>query len=88
MTEREIVISILKELKPLLDFESIDNILDGEYLDSFELIGLISNLEEQFGIKIGFDCISADNFNSVDSIVAMIGKLKNKECSEKQEPLH
>ena len=76
MDIREQVISILSEVKPTNDLRDIKDIFEGGYIDSFELMFLISKLCEVFEIEIGVDEMSAENFNSVDAIAAMVERLK------------
>ena len=78
MSIREKIIKILKEVKPTKNLEGITDIVEGGYLDSFEIMHLISNLSDEFGVEIAVDDIVPDNFNSVDAIVAMIETLKSR----------
>ncbi|MBQ5955236.1 MAG: acyl carrier protein [Firmicutes bacterium] len=78
MTTKEKVANILKTVKPAKDLEGIDNIIEGGYIDSFELMLLISTLCEEFGIEIGIDDIVPENFNSMDNIVDMVDRLMSK----------
>ena len=75
MTTVEEVLSILNEVKPTKDLRMINDIIDGGYIDSFELMALISSLNERFNIEISFDDIIPENFNSVNGIVDMVGRL-------------
>lgn len=59
------------------DFMEITNIIEGGYLDSFELMALITSLCETFEVEIGVDEITPENFNSIEAMVAMIENLKN-----------
>ena len=77
MTTRETVLKILGEIKPTVNLEGIDNIIDGGYLDSLELMALISTLMEEFSFEIDIDAITPENFNSVDAIVALLDAGKN-----------
>lgn len=70
------VIDILKAIKPTKDLSEVTDIIDGAYLDSFELMSLIANLGDSFGIEIDVDEIMPENFNSVDAITAMVTRLK------------
>ena len=76
MSMKEQVLNILKEIKPNKNLEDITNIIEGGYLDSFEIMNLIVALSETFGIEIDFEEITAENFNAVDSIVAMVERLQ------------
>ena len=73
---QEKVIAILNEVKPTRDLSGIEDIIEGGYLDSFELMNLISMLSEGFEVEIGFDEIVPENFNSVAAMVAMVERLQ------------
>ena len=73
---QEKVIAILNEVKPTRDLSGIEDIIEGGYLDSFELMSLISLLSEGFEVEIGVDEIVPENFNSVAAMVAMVERLQ------------
>ena len=77
MSVREGVLNILEETKPTKNLAEMNDIIDGGYIDSFELMLLISALNEKFGIEIGIEDMVPDNFNSVDGIVKMVERLKS-----------
>jgi len=77
MTTKEKALTILKEVKPTKDLGEITDIVEGGYIDSFELMLLITRLSEEFGIEIDVDDIIPENFNSVECIVRMVERLKN-----------
>lgn len=68
------IIAILNELRPEFNFtEGVDFIEEG-MLDSFDIVSLVDELEETFGIKIeGIDVIP-NNFSTVDNIIALLKK--------------
>ena len=76
MIERENVLAVLKEIKPTVDLSNVTDIIDGGYMDSMELMGLIAGLSDAFGIEIDIDWITPENFNSVDALTEMVTKLK------------
>ena len=76
MSTKERIFALLKEIKPTADLDGVNDIIDGGYLDSMELMGLISGLMEAFGIEIDLDSITPDNFNSVEAMVGMVEKLQ------------
>ena len=75
---KEQILAMLSELRPEFDFtDSDDFVMDG-LLDSFDIISLVSMLEEKHGIKVdGLDIIP-ENFASVDRI-----EEKKKKSGEK-----
>ena len=71
---QEKILEILQDLRPELDFtESNDFIGDG-YLDSFEMIGLVSALDKEFGISILGEDIIPENFANLESIINVVNK--------------
>lgn len=76
MDTKQIVTDILREIKPTKDLTDVTDIVEGGYLDSFEIMALITNLTERFGIEIDIDEIIPENFNSVDAVVSMVERLK------------
>ncbi len=77
MNEKAKVLEILKEIKPTADLENVTDIIDGGYLDSMELMGLIAALSDTFGIEIDIEWITPENFNSVDALTEMVKKLRS-----------
>ena len=76
MSIYEQVNSLLQEIKPTKDLSAINDIVEGGYLDSFELMSLIAGLCDTFDIEIEPDDIVPENFNSVEAIVVMVERLK------------
>ena len=76
MSINEQVMNILKEIKPTKDLSGVTDIIEGGYLDSFELMSLIENLGDTFGFEIDVDEITPENFNSIEAIAAMVQRLK------------
>lgn len=75
----EKLLEILEEIKPGVDYENIDTLINDHYLDSLSILSLISELEDEFDIVIPTVEIIPDNFNSVKSMMALINKLKEKD---------
>ena len=75
MTTKERISALLKNLKPTAELDAVSDIIDGNYLDSMELMGLIAGLMDEFGIEIGLDEIMPENFNSIDAMAAMVERL-------------
>ena len=69
-----VILDILNELRPEFDYsDSEDFIMDG-LLDSFDIISLISILEEKFNISIDGLDIVPENFASIEKIEELIRK--------------
>lgn len=74
----EKVMEILKELRPDVDFENCTTLIDDGILDSFDIVSLIGELTNAFDVEISFDDIDPENFNSAESIYALIQKLEEE----------
>lgn len=76
---KEKIISILTNLRPEFDFaqEGINFIEEG-MLDSFDLVALVSDLEQQCGITIDGVEVVPENFETLDAIEHLINKSKKK----------
>ena len=77
METREQILAILKEVKPTKNLENVTDIIEGGYIDSFELMGLISKLHETFSIELSVEEFTPENFNNVDSMTKMVERLAN-----------
>ena len=75
----EKLLEILEEIKPGVDYENIDTLINDHYLDSLSILSLISELEDEFDIVIPTVEIIPDNFSSVKSMMALINKLKEED---------
>lgn len=72
---KEKIIKILTELRPEFDFtqEGVNFIEEG-MLDSFDLVTLVSELDNTFGISIDGVDILPENFSSVEAIANLLIK--------------
>jgi len=66
--------NILLELRPEFDFEESTDFIDDGFLDSFDMVSLVSSLEEEFGILIDALDIVPENFSSVEAIAVVVHK--------------
>lgn len=73
---REKIKEILEEVRPDIDFETETQLIDGHILESFDVVNIISSLEDEYDIKIKPRFVTPDNFNSVDALVELVSKIK------------
>ncbi len=74
----EQLMKILKELRPDVDFEQEDKLIDNGVLDSFDLVALVGEINEAFDVEVEFEDMEPENFNSAEHMYAMIVKLQNE----------
>lgn len=68
------IYEILEEIKPEHDFRDSENFVEDGLLDSFDVVSLVSIIEEEWNIVVdGLDIIP-ENFVSVDAISELIKK--------------
>lgn len=68
------IINILNEIRPEFDFGTETNFISQGMLDSFDLITLVTELDEAFGISIDGTDILPENFESLEAIEALLIK--------------
>ena len=71
---QEKILEILQDLRPELDFTETNDFIGDGYLDSFEMIGLVSALDKEFGISILGEDIIPENFANLESIINVVNK--------------
>lgn len=75
---REELMEILREQRPDVDFETEKALIDDEILDSFDIVSLVSELNDNFDIAINVDDLLPENFNSADAMLELIQKLQEE----------
>jgi len=75
MDTKEILMEILQDLHPKVDFENATALIDDSVLDSFDIATIIADISEEFDIKITANEIVPENFNSVSAMCALVEKL-------------
>ena len=68
------LLEILTNLRPDVDFEEEKSLVDGNVFDSFDIISLIGEINEEYGIEIGVEDIVPEKFNSAETIYELIKK--------------
>lgn len=71
------LLEILKGVRPDVDFENETSLVDDGILDSFDVVSIISELDDAFGVQIRIAELDPENFNSAQSIWSMVQSLKN-----------
>ncbi len=74
----EELLEILTELHPDVDFESCTTLIDDKVLDSFDIVTLVAEIDDRFGVAIPAGELVPENFNSVQAIYDLIEKLENE----------
>ncbi len=72
----EELIEILEEMNPDVDYNTCTSLVDDGVLTSFELVMLVTRINDTFGVTIPPAQIVPENFNSAVSIYQMIERLE------------
>ena len=73
----EELMNILTNLRPDIDFDTADKLIDDEILDSFDIISLVGEVNDAFDIQIGVEDLVPENFNSA-ALMALITRLQEE----------
>lgn len=71
---QEKIREILVDIRPEYDFTGDENFIESGMLDSFDVLTLVTDLEEKFGVKIDGGDILPENFGSINAIKDLLIK--------------
>ncbi len=71
----EELLELLKDVRDDVDFENSTDLIDGKILTSFDIIQIISVIDEEYDVAIPATEITPTNFNSVQAMYDMIQRL-------------
>lgn len=68
------IIEVLNVVRPEFDFSESTNFINDGLLDSFDLIALVTGLDDNFSISIDGTDIVPENFMDLTTIETMLNK--------------
>lgn len=71
------LLRIMSEIRPDVNFSVATRLIDDDILDSFDIISIVSEINDTFGIEITVNDLVPENFNSAESLYALIQKKQN-----------
>lgn len=71
------LMEILEELRPDIDFESETQLVTGGLLESFDIVTLVTQLNDSFDIEIKPHHLIPKNFDSAQAMLALIEQLSD-----------
>lgn len=74
MNMKQKIIEILTGIRPEFDFSEDVNFIEEGMLDSFDVVTLVTELEDAFSINIDGEDIVPENFSSIEAIKALVNK--------------
>lgn len=69
---REKVVGILGDINEELIEDLERDLFESEVLDSYDIVKLVVQLEDAFGITIGVEMVTAENFRTVETIIKLV----------------
>ena len=72
----EELLRILESIHPDVDYKSNDKLIENKILDSFDIITLISEINDEFDVAIPAEEIIPENFNSAEKLYELIQRLE------------
>lgn len=73
----EKLIELLNRIRPDIDFTSETKLIENGVLDSFDIVSILSALDDEFNVSVRINELNPENFNSAESIMDMINRLNN-----------
>jgi len=75
------ILEILKDIHPEHDFfSSVDFVTDG-LLDSLDIVTIVTELEERFGILVDGEDVTPENFMNLKSLDRLLAKCLHNHAS-------
>ena len=78
MEMKTMLIRILADLHPDVDFATEEHLIDDKILDSFDIISVISEINEEFDVVIPAEEIIPENFNSAQALFDLVTRLSDE----------
>ncbi len=69
---KEKLLNILTEACPEVDFETETALIDDGLLESLDIVMIVTEVMQEFGVELTVDDLLPENFNSVDALLALI----------------
>ncbi|HJC09424.1 MAG TPA: acyl carrier protein [Candidatus Blautia merdigallinarum] len=75
----EALMEILKNLHPDVDFETCTTLVDDRIIDSFDIVTIISEINDEYDVVIPAEDIVPENFNSAQALYELIQRLEDED---------
>ncbi|MBR0307258.1 MAG: acyl carrier protein [Mogibacterium sp.] len=70
------LLRIMSEVRPDIDFETEDKLIDNEILDSLDIVAIVTDVNDEFDVEINVNDLLPENFNSAKALYELITKLQ------------
>ncbi|MEE8814861.1 MAG: phosphopantetheine-binding protein [Lachnospiraceae bacterium] len=72
------LLEILQDVTDEVDFKTEEHLIDDGLLNSFDILQIISALDDAYGISIPASEIVPANFNSAKAMLALVNRLQQE----------
>ncbi len=72
------ILEILTSIRPDVDFENEEKLIDDGILDSFDIVSVVGELCDAFDVTITVDDMEPENFNSAKAMLALVERLMDE----------
>lgn len=72
------LMQILQEARPDVDFTKDQLLIDDSILDSFDIISIVSEINDVFDVEINVEDLLPENFNTPAAMMELITKLQEE----------
>lgn len=69
------LLAILNDLHPEVDFTTEEALIDNSVLNSFDVVTIVAEVDDTFGVEIPAEELIPENFNSASALYALIQRL-------------
>ena len=76
---KEQLLELLEEIRPDVDFENENQLITDGVLDSFDIVSMVTAMNDEFDIEIEVGNLVPDNVNSIEGMMALIEKLQDED---------
>ena len=76
---KEQLLELLEEIRPDVDFENEKQLITDGVLDSFDIVSMVTAMNDEFDIEIEVGNLVPDNFNSIEGMMTLIEKLQDED---------
>ena len=73
------VIEMLEDVKEGVDYRNATGLVDNREIDSFDILAIISAIDDEFDLSVPAKDVVPANFNSAQSLCALINRLAEEE---------
>ena len=75
----EKILEILRRIRSDIDYDTQTKLVDDGILDSFDIVGIVSEISMEYDINISIDDMIPENFNSAKAIYDLVERILDED---------